>query len=125
MQDFIAQLSQQWLQLPDCQIESRDTTQTRITSSAAAGAMEIELFVHHGGGYSATRYEPSMVLDAEHRLHAWITLRDAGGAVIHHEVTCNLQRVSQLLQEWRTVPEAAPAQLTIKTIADRTYIDWY
>ena len=124
MQDFIAQISQQWLQLPDCQIESRDAAQTRITSSAAASAMEVELFVHHGGGYSATRYEPSMVLDAEHRLHAWITLRDAGGAVIHHEVTCNPQRVSQLLQEWRTAPEAALAQLTIKPVADRPYIAW-
>ncbi len=119
MHDFIAQISQQWLQLPDCQTEHKDAARTRITSSAAAGSMDVEFFVHHGGNgaFSATRYEEAMQLGAEHRLHAWITLRDTAGEVIHHEVSCNPGRFAQLLHEWRTAPDAAPAQVTIRTTA--------
>lgn len=119
MQDFIAQISQQWLQLPDCHAEHQDAARTRITSSAAAGSMEVEFFVHHNGNgaFSATRYERAMQLGAEHRLHAWITLRDASAEVIHHEVSCNPARFAQLLHEWRTAPDAAPAQITIRAMA--------
>lgn len=119
MQDFIAQISQQWLQLPDCQAEYKDAARTRITSSEAAGCMDVEFFVHHGGNgaFSATRYEQAMQLGAEHRLHAWITLRDATGEVIHHEVSCNPGRFAQLLHEWRTAPGAAPEQVTIQAMA--------
>jgi hypothetical protein len=119
MQDLIAQISQQWLQLPDCQAEHKDAARTRITSSAVAGSMDVEFFVHHGGNgaFSATRYEEAMQLGAEHRLHAWITLRDAAGEVIHHEVSCNPGRFAQLLHEWRTAPDAAPAQVTIQAMA--------
>jgi hypothetical protein len=68
---------------------TQDVARTRITSSVVAGCMDVEFFVHHGNGaFSATRYE-AMQLGAEHRLHAWITLRDAAGEVIHHEVSCN------------------------------------
>lgn len=119
MHDFIAQISQQWLQLPDCQTEHKDAARTRITSSAAAGCMDVEFFVHHGGNgsFSATRYEEAMQLGAEHRLHAWITLRDAAGEVIHHEVSCNPGRFAQLLHEWRAAPDAAPEQVTIQALA--------
>ena len=125
MQDFIAQISQQWLQLPDCQAEHKDAARTRITSSVAAGCMDVEFFVHHGGNgaFSATRYEQTMQLGAEHRLHAWITLRDAAGEVIHHEVSCNPGRCAQLLHEWRTAPDAAPAQVTIQAMTRSPYTD--
>lgn len=125
MQDLIAQISQQWLQLPDCQAEHKDAARTRITSNVAAGFMDVEFFVHHGGNgaFSATRYEETMQLDAEHRLHAWITLRDAAGEVIHHEVSCNPGRFAQLLHEWRAVPDAAPAQVTIQAMARSPYTD--
>lgn len=119
MQDFIAQISLQWLQLPDCQAEHKDAARTRITSSAAVGSMDVEFFVHHGsnGAFSATRYEAAMQLGAEHRLHVWITLRDAAAEVIHHEVSCNPGRFAQLLHEWRTAPDATPAKVTIRTTA--------
>lgn len=119
MQDFIAQISQQWLQLPDCRAEHKDAARTRISSSAAAGSMDVEFFVHHGGNgaFSATRYEEAMQLGVEHRLHAWITLRDTAGEVIHHEVSCSPGRFAQLLHEWRTAPDAAPAQITIRAKA--------
>ena len=125
MQDLIAQISQQWLQLPDCQAEHKDAARTRISSSAVAGSMDIEFFVHHGGNgaFSATRYEETMQLGAEHRLHAWITLRDAAGEVIHHEVSCNPGRCAQLLHEWRTAPDAAPAQVTIQAMTRSPYTD--
>ncbi|WP_304351129.1 hypothetical protein [Comamonas testosteroni] len=119
MQDFIAQISQQWLQLPDCQAQHKDAARTRITSSVAAGCMNVEFFVHHvgNGAFSATRYEQTMQLGAEHRLHAWITLRDAADEVIHHEVSCNPGRFAQLLHEWRAAPDAAPEQVTIQAMA--------
>lgn len=119
MQDLIAQISQQWLQLPDCQAEHKDAARTRITSSAAAGSMDVEFFVHHdgNGAFSATRYEEAMQLSAEHRLHAWITLRDVAGEVIHHEVSCNPGRFAHLLHEWRIAPDAAPEQVTIQAMA--------
>jgi hypothetical protein len=119
MHDFIAEISQQWLQLPDCRAEHQDVARTRITSSVVAGCMEVEFFVHRNGNgaFSATRYEEAMQLGAEHRLHAWITLRDAATEVIHHEVSCNPGRFAQLLHEWRTAPDAAPAQVTIRTTA--------
>lgn len=119
MQDFIAQISLQWLQLPDCQAEHKDAAITRITSSTAVGTMDVEFFVYHGsnGAFSATRYEAAMQLGAEHRLHAWITLRDAAAKVIHHEVSCNPGRFAQLLHEWRTAPDVAPAKVTIRAMA--------
>ena len=75
MQDFIAQISQQWLQLPDCQAVRPDAATVHITSSAVAGTMDVDFFVHHSA-FSAIRYEEGMQLEASHRLHAWITLRD-------------------------------------------------
>ncbi len=87
--------------------------------------MDVEFFVHHGGNgaFSATRYEEAMQLGAEHRLHAWITLRDAAGEVIHHEVSGNPGRFAQLLHEWRTAPDAAPAQVTIQAMTRSPYTD--
>ena len=115
MQDFIAQISQQWQQLPDCQAVCKDVASARITSSSVAGTMDVDFFVHHSA-FSAIRYEEGMQLEATHRMHAWITLRNADGNVIHHEVSCSPARFAQLLHEWRTVPEAAPAQVILKPI---------
>ena len=116
MQDFIAQISQQWLQLPDCQAVRPDAATVHITSSAVAGTMDVDFFVHHSA-FSAIRYEEGMQLEASHRLHAWITLRDADRNVIHHEVSCSPARFAQLLHEWRAEPEAAPGQVSIQPIA--------
>ena len=115
MQDFIAQISQQWLQLPDCQAVRPDAATVHITSSAVAGTMDVDFFVHHSA-FSAIRYEEGMQLETSHRLHAWITLRNADGNVIHHEVICTPARFAQLLHEWRTEPEAAPAHVVLKPI---------
>ena len=116
MQDFIAQISQQWQQLPDCQAVLPDAATAHITSSAVAGTMDVDFFVHHSA-FSAIRYEEGMQLEASHRLHAWITLRDADRNVIHHEVSCSPARFAQLLHEWRAEPEAAPGPVSIQPIA--------
>lgn len=117
MQDLLDPFTQQWRQLPGCQIERQDAATTRITHSALDGDIEIVMFIHHGA-FSATRYEEGMQLGANQRLHAWINVRNAAGELVHHEITCSPERLAALLGEWHMPPEPAPATITLKPIAD-------
>ena len=87
MNSFITQLPQPF---PDLHLDHKDAARTLITKADVDGLMEVEIMIHHyaQGGFSATRYEESMVLGAGDLPHAWVTLRDGERNVIHHVVIC-------------------------------------
>ena len=113
MNSFITQLTQQF---PDLHLDHKDAARTLITKADVDGLMEVEIMIHHHaqGGFSATRYEESMVLGAGDLPHAWVTLRDGERNVIHHEVICAPSRLQQLIAEWCAKPEPAPATIRLK-----------
>ena len=105
-------------QFPDCHIDHKDAASVHITSPGSDGVMMVEIMVHRyaSGGFSATRYEEGMVLQAGDLAHAWVTLRDAHSQFLHHEVICAPDRLLQLLAEWRAKPEPAPSVIQLTPI---------
>ena len=113
-------------QFPDCHIDHKDAASVHITSLGVDGVMVVEIMVHHQafGGFSATRYEDGMVLQAGDLAHAWVTLRDAQQQFLHHEVICTPDRLLQLLTEWRAKPEPAPSVIQLPPFKAAEVTTW-
>ena len=103
----LAQLKAELLaQHTDLRLTQDEAHDLSFASSRVSGSFALELWVHHlqSSGLSARRPaagEDLAQLPACERLHLWVTVRDAAGAYVHHQVLCDAQGLHALLQAWR------------------------
>ena len=103
----LAQLKAELLaQHADLRLTQDEAHDLSFASSRVSGSFALELWVHHlqSSGLSARRPaadEDLAQLPVCERLHLWVTVRDAAGAYVHHQVLCDAQGLHALLQAWR------------------------
>ena len=105
-------------QHPDLRLTRDEAHDLSFASSRVSGSFALELWVHHlqSGGLSARRphaHEDLAQLPDCERLHLWVTVRDAAGAYVHHQVLCDAQGLHALLQAWREPMAPTPDGLRI------------
>jgi hypothetical protein len=96
---------------------SADDRRAVITSSDGTGSMDVDFWVQHHTPRIATTYQRGMLFAPGDHLHYWIGIRDSGGAVIHRESVCGLDRLGALIDEWIGLEVAQPARLSIAPTA--------
>lgn len=90
---------------PKCRIEyASDGSFAQVYSPIGDETMHIDVFIHHttSGNTSAYRYKSGMEIPSDEKIHYWISIQDKNHQTLYHKVTCCLESLRLLINNWLT-----------------------